>query len=85
MIELKEIVNKPTEADVKNIFTDVFGQAKVLQGLLTDVFEEYIYKHAINCDDVEISISPNMVVLRMGEYMLFHETREWVAHTRRGE
>ena len=79
MIEAREVVNAPTENDLKNVFTDLFGQAKVMQGLLTDVFEDYIFKHGIDCKSMELSISPNMMTLRMGEYLLFHETKEWVA------
>lgn len=79
MIEVREVVNAPTENDLKNVFTDLFGQAKVMQGLLADVLEEYVFKHGIDCNNLELSVSPNMLTLRMGEYLLFHETKEWVA------
>lgn len=77
MVEVKEVINEPTEADLKHIFTEVFAQSKALQSVFTDVVEEYCFKNGIQPDRVELGVSPTVISLRLGDWFLFHETKEW--------
>lgn len=79
MIEVQEVTNTPTENDLRQIFTDVFGEARKLQELFKEVYEDYVFKHGIVCEQVGLDISPKSIVLRMGDYFLFHETKEWIS------
>lgn len=79
MIEVKEVINKPTEHDVKQLFTDIFGQAKAVQGCFTDLVEDLAFKQGMTIDHAELTVSPDMITVRLGDYILFHQVKEWVS------
>lgn len=79
MIEVKEVINKPTEQDVKQLFTDIFGQAKAVQGCFTDLVDDLAFKQGLTIDHAELTVSPDMITVRLGDYILFHQVKEWVS------
>lgn len=71
----------PTATDAEQIYKAFKRQMDTLQELLKEKVSE-MENDGVSAEGLELSVSPSLNVVRIGEYTLFHEIRHWV--TRNG-
>lgn len=71
----------PTATDAEQIYRAFKRPMDTLQELLKEKATE-MENDGVSAEGLELSVSPSLIVVRIGEYTLFHEIRHWV--TRNG-
>ena len=71
----------PTATDAEQIYKAFKRPMDTLQELLKEKATE-MENDGVSAEGLELSVSPSLIVVRIGEYTLFHEIRHWV--TRNG-
>ena len=69
--ELKVEPEKPTETDVERLFTKYFPAMTALQKSLAES-KKQLEADGVEVGKLEISIEPEEVSIRVGEYLLWH-------------
>lgn len=71
----------PTATDAEQIYRAFQRQIETMQENLREKRTEMEHD-GVSAEGLELSVSPSLIVVRIGEYTLFHEVRHWV--TRNG-
>lgn len=80
MIEAEEIRNEleqPTETDVRLLFADIQKPMEALQRLFVSAIDE-MKKDNINVSYTSLEIERNKLIVRLGDYVLYHEVNDRV-------
>ena len=67
----------PTETDAEQIYKAFQRQMETLQETLNEKRTEMEHD-GVSADGLELTVTPSLIVVRIGEYTLFHQVRHWV-------
>lgn len=83
MIEAEEIKTNPvkeeaTEVDVEILFKLFRESLENFQVLLREEKEKADNNNIDIKETMELTVTPNTIIVRVGDYTLFHQTKHWV-------
>ena len=80
MIEVEEVTKKKeqaTEVDVRLMFDALFKPIEALQKMIAAEAQR-LGDNNVDTSRVEVEISPNMISVRIGDIVLYHEIKVYV-------